>query len=81
MGSDMKILRMRLCYPKGDKIIVDREDHLERFDLSKLEGIEVEAQMSIPEFNTFRSSTQQIITTESSNVNISVLPERREKRD
>lgn len=49
----MKILRMKLCYPEGDKIIIDKEKDLERFDLSKVSSIETEAQMTKEEFEKF----------------------------
>lgn len=50
----MKIGRMWVCFPDGDRIIVDREKDLEKYDLSKASGIEAVVSFSVEEFNALR---------------------------
>lgn len=50
----MKIERIVLAYPDMDRLIVAKEEHLSRFDLSKVTYIEYTASMTPEEFVEFR---------------------------
>lgn len=50
-----------MCYESGDKIIIDKEDNLARFDLSKVKNFEVHAQLSREEFDRLRGFGQVIV--------------------
>lgn len=70
----MKIERIVLCYPDMDRIILSKpkggviEDALNRYDLSKVIGYDVEVSLSPEEFLRFRSLNQTIGETGSSNI-------------
>ena len=48
----MKIGRIVLCYPDMDRIIVDRKEQLEKYDLSKISAADVLVNLSVEEFKT-----------------------------
>ena len=51
----MKLIRIVLCYPDMDRIIVDREKDLEKYDLSKVSSYDVLASLTAKEFAALRS--------------------------
>ena len=53
----MKINRITLCYPDMDRIIVDREKDLEKYDLAKVSGVDVSVSLSLDEFNALREKS------------------------
>jgi hypothetical protein len=65
----MKIERILLCYDDGDKIIVNREADLVKYDLSKVSSFEATCKVNRQEFDRLRGFGQ-IITAESSNVEV-----------
>ena len=58
----MKIDRIVLCYPDMDRIIVEKEENLKKFDLSKVSALDVTASMTLEEFHRFRAMDQYIVT-------------------
>lgn len=47
-------MRMLLCFPDGDKIIVENEESLVKFNLDAVNTFEVQVSMSREEFETLR---------------------------
>ena len=50
----MKFGRMYVCYPDGDRIIVDRMQDLEKYNLQKASGIEAVLSLSMEEFEALK---------------------------
>jgi len=47
----MNVERITLCYPNGDKIVVNSQESLERFVLDKIQSMEIVSTMTLDEFN------------------------------
>lgn len=54
----MKLLRTVLCYPDMDRIIVEKEKDLVKYDLSKVSSFDMTIEMTPEEFQRFRSNGQ-----------------------
>lgn len=54
----MKIIRIRLCFPDGDKIIVDKESELVKYNLDNVSSFDVEMAMNREEFDRVRNKPQ-----------------------
>ena len=52
----MKILRIVLCYPDMDKIIVDKEQDLVKYRLEECSGADVQVSLSMDEFRALLAS-------------------------
>lgn len=50
----MRLGRIVLCYPDGDRIIVDKEKDLEKYDLGKASAVDVVVSLSVEEFAAVR---------------------------
>lgn len=52
----MRLIRMLLCFPDGDKIIVENEAGLQKFNLDAVKTFEVNVSLTREEFEKLRES-------------------------
>jgi hypothetical protein len=52
----MRLMRIVLCFPDGDKIIVENEESLVKFNLDAVKTFEVQVSTSREEFEKLRES-------------------------